>query len=126
MKQIYAALLVFITQTLSMRRDLHIHQTLTATHDNTAAWAGLGSAVFYMWHQKAVRASVPGVLSALFYLGSIAILHVTMPNLFLLQTVQMFRPVVVETQGLPSFPPSYHYHGSHSFEEVAALIYVSS
>ncbi|KAF7346982.1 hypothetical protein MVEN_01451000 [Mycena venus] len=106
--QIYAAILVFITQTLSMRRDLHIHQSLTATHDNTAAWAGLGSAAFCLWHQKAIPASVPGVLSALLYLGSVAILHVTTPNMFLVQTVQMFHPVVVETQGLPSFPSSYN------------------
>ncbi|KAJ6568910.1 hypothetical protein B0H19DRAFT_1373327 [Mycena capillaripes] len=113
---IYSALLVFITQTLSMRRDLHIRQSLTATHDNTAAWSGLGSAAFCVWHQMAVAASVPGVLSALLYLGSIAILHVTMPNMFLLQTVQMLRPVVIETQGLPSFPSSYHYYGSHSLD----------
>ncbi|KAJ7823142.1 hypothetical protein B0H14DRAFT_2827074, partial [Mycena olivaceomarginata] len=34
---IYSALLVFVTQTLSMRRGLQRYQTLTATHDNAAA-----------------------------------------------------------------------------------------
>ncbi|KAF7336351.1 hypothetical protein MVEN_02183600 [Mycena venus] len=105
---IYSALLVFITQTLSLKRDLHVRQSLTATHDNTAAWAGLGSAALCIWHQRVVPASVRGVLSALFYLGSISILHITVPNMFLLQTVQMFRPVVVETEGLPSFPSTYN------------------
>ncbi|KAF7367591.1 hypothetical protein MSAN_00822400 [Mycena sanguinolenta] len=101
---IYLALLVFITQTLSMRHDLHIHQSLTATHDNAAAWAGLGSAVFCLWYQKSVPASVRGVLLALLYLGSIAILHITLPNMFFLQTVQNLHPVVVGTRGLPFDP----------------------
>ncbi|KAF8137777.1 hypothetical protein K438DRAFT_1786321 [Mycena galopus ATCC 62051] len=105
---IYSALLVFITQTLSMRRDLQIHQPLTAVRDNAAAWQGLGSAFLCLWRQMAVPASISGVRSAFFFLGNIALLQIAMPNIFVVQTIWVNRSVVVETQGLPSYPISYH------------------
>ncbi|KAJ6488817.1 hypothetical protein C8R45DRAFT_929524 [Mycena sanguinolenta] len=43
--KIYTAVLVFITQTLATRRSLQRSQMLTTTHDNTAAWAGIGAAI---------------------------------------------------------------------------------
>ncbi|KAF8143775.1 hypothetical protein K438DRAFT_1496495, partial [Mycena galopus ATCC 62051] len=60
---IYSALLVFVTQTLSIRHSLHRDQTLTATHDTAAAWAGIGSSAVHVWHQKFVPASRMGVIS---------------------------------------------------------------
>ncbi|KAJ7199636.1 hypothetical protein GGX14DRAFT_304895, partial [Mycena pura] len=56
--QIYYAVLVFLTQKLSMRRCLQTHQTLTATHDNATAWSGIASALFRVWDQKVVPASM--------------------------------------------------------------------
>ncbi|KAJ7144492.1 hypothetical protein C8R44DRAFT_973968 [Mycena epipterygia] len=100
---IYSALLVFVTQTLAVRRDLKTDQTLTTTHDKAAAWAGIGSAVIYVWHQKAVPASLIGVLSVFFYLGNILVLHITTPALFSLQTFNSSRSVVIGTQGLPAW-----------------------
>ncbi|KAJ7232299.1 hypothetical protein C8J57DRAFT_1250713 [Mycena rebaudengoi] len=97
------ASLVFVTQTLSMRRSLQREQTLTETHDNAAAWAGIGSAIFQLWIQKAVPASVIGVFSTFLYLASILVLHITTPALFSLETVNVYRPVSVETRGLPSY-----------------------
>ncbi|KAJ7873644.1 hypothetical protein B0H14DRAFT_2719484 [Mycena olivaceomarginata] len=82
---IYSALLVFVTQTLSMRRGLQRYQTLTATHDNAAAWSGIGSAVAQIWNQKAAPASVAGVLSVFLYLASILAFHITTPALFSLE-----------------------------------------
>ncbi|KAJ6474185.1 hypothetical protein C8R45DRAFT_1217340 [Mycena sanguinolenta] len=104
---IYSALLVFITQTLSMRRDLQIHQPLTAVHDHAAAWLGLGSAFLCLWRQRAVPASISGVRSAFFFLGNIALLQIAMPNIFVVHTIKVNRSAVVETQGLPSYPSSY-------------------
>ncbi|KAF8158672.1 hypothetical protein K438DRAFT_2026078 [Mycena galopus ATCC 62051] len=112
---VYLALLVFMTQTLSMRGDLQIYQTLSATHDNTAAWAGLGSAVLYLWRQRVVSSSIRGVLLVAFYLTNIAFLHVTMPNILLLQSFDVPLPVSVATQSLPSYPSSHHYIGPSSY-----------
>ncbi|KAJ6514660.1 hypothetical protein DFH09DRAFT_1431637 [Mycena vulgaris] len=125
MNKVYLALLVFMTQTLSMRGDLQIYQTLSATHDNTAAWAGLGSAVLYLWRQRVVSASIRGVLLVAFYLTNIALLHVTMPNIFLLQSFDVPLPVSVATQSLPSYPSSYHYIGPSSYYSWQTFAYGS-
>ncbi|KAJ6484091.1 hypothetical protein C8R45DRAFT_1000161 [Mycena sanguinolenta] len=90
---VYSASLVFITQTLSMRRK----------QDNAAAWAGIGSALVHIWHQKTVPASITGVLCTFFYLTSVLILHITTPALFSLETFAATRAVPVQTQGLPSY-----------------------
>lgn len=99
--QTYYAALVFLTQKLSMKKGLQESQMLTATHDNTAAWAGIGSALSRVWYQKAVPASPIGVLSAFFYLGNILVLHITTPALFSLQTFNSSRSTTVTTQGFP-------------------------
>ncbi|KAJ7710706.1 hypothetical protein B0H17DRAFT_1173615 [Mycena rosella] len=105
---IYSAVLVFVTQTLATRRSLQMDQPLTATHDNAAAWAGIGSAILHLWHQKTVPASTIGVLSAFFYLANILVLHITTPALFSLQTFDSYLPVTVTTQGLPSLNSAYN------------------
>ncbi|KAJ7120094.1 hypothetical protein C8R44DRAFT_787605 [Mycena epipterygia] len=99
----YAALLVFVTQTLWMRRSLQTDQTLTATHDHAAAWAGIGAAVSNVWYQKAVPASIIGVLSIFCYLGNILIFHITTPALFSLATFTSPSPIPLGTQSLPDF-----------------------
>ncbi|KAJ7123473.1 hypothetical protein C8R44DRAFT_783855 [Mycena epipterygia] len=86
-----------------MRRDLQRNQTLTMTHDNAAAWAGIGSAVFQLWHQKVVPTSIIGIFSVFLYLGNILVLHITTPALFSLATFNSSSHVVVETQGLPAY-----------------------
>jgi hypothetical protein len=100
--QIYSSLLVFVTQVLAMRRSLRIRQTLTATHDNAAAWAGIGSATVRVWNQKAHSTSIISVLSAFLYLGNISILHITIPTLFSLQSFNSSPSFPVITHGLPA------------------------
>ncbi|KAJ7662602.1 hypothetical protein DFH06DRAFT_1471416 [Mycena polygramma] len=100
---IYLGILVYVTQTISMRRILQTDQTLTAIHDSTAAWAGIGSAVYHLWHQTRVRGSVIGVLSIFCYLGGVLVLHVVTPALFAVQTFNSSSLVQVGTHGLPSW-----------------------
>ncbi|KAJ7605133.1 hypothetical protein DFH06DRAFT_261292 [Mycena polygramma] len=100
---VYSALLVFITQTLSMRRSLRREQTLTATHDGAAAWAGIGSAAVQLWSQKAVSASIIGVFGTFCYLAAVLVMHITTPALFSLETFNASRTVPVQTRGVPSF-----------------------
>ncbi|KAJ7920478.1 hypothetical protein B0H13DRAFT_2422460 [Mycena leptocephala] len=105
---IYSALLVFATQTLSMRRSLQMDQVLTATHDNAAAWAGVGAAISHLWSQKTVpaRASTIGILTATLYLTTILGLHITTSSLFSLVTVDSTCSFGAPTHGLPSFNSS--------------------
>ncbi|KAF8157412.1 hypothetical protein K438DRAFT_1777220 [Mycena galopus ATCC 62051] len=100
---IYSAVLVFLTQKMSFRRSLCVNQTLTATHDNVAAWGGIGSAAFCIWDQQAVPASVTGALSVFVYLANILFLHITSPALFSVQTFNFTQSVPVSTQSLPAF-----------------------
>ncbi|KAJ7025685.1 hypothetical protein C8F04DRAFT_1400476 [Mycena alexandri] len=79
---VYCAVLVLLTQILSMRRSLQKDQTLTATHDNSVAWTGIGSASLLLWDRRTVAASIRGVMSPALYLGGILVLHITIPALF--------------------------------------------
>ncbi|KAJ6578074.1 hypothetical protein B0H19DRAFT_1229976 [Mycena capillaripes] len=112
---IYSALLVFLTQKLSSRRSLNRDQTLTATHDSAAAWAGVGSAISHVWHQKTVFASIVGVLSVFLYLANILILHVSTSSLLSLQTFNASRSVPIVTQSLPAFNFSSHNWSAEDF-----------
>jgi hypothetical protein len=94
-------------------------QTLTATHDNAAAWAGIGATVLHIWHQTAVRASAFGVLFVFVYLSSILILHITTSSLFSLETFNATRSISVPTQSLPGFNLS-HYNLSNSRDRSTA------
>ncbi|KAJ7479024.1 hypothetical protein FB451DRAFT_1450718 [Mycena latifolia] len=110
---IYSTVLVFVAQTLSLRRRLQMEQPLTAIHDSAAAWSELGSAVLRIWHQKALPASVIGVLSALLYLGNILVLHITTPALFSVETFNSSRLVPVGTYGLPAYNWSTYNLSNH-------------
>lgn len=77
--QIYFAALVMVTQRLALVRDLHTRQTLTAIHDKSSAWLGLGSAVFSLMNQTKISAALSGVFFIILYLGGIAVLHVAIP-----------------------------------------------
>src|ERR1700761_4476237 len=78
-------------------------QVLTATHDNAAAWAGIGAALAYLWYQKAVRASIGRTLIAALYLMTISGLHITISSLFSLVTFNPYRSFLATTRGLPAF-----------------------
>ncbi|KAG2041022.1 hypothetical protein BDR03DRAFT_77522, partial [Suillus americanus] len=54
---IYTAVLLFVTRWLAMSRTLVRRQKLTAIHDISSAWAGLGSAFSSVWQQIDIPAS---------------------------------------------------------------------
>ncbi|KAJ7309216.1 hypothetical protein DFH08DRAFT_944300 [Mycena albidolilacea] len=100
---IYSAILVFVTQALARRRSLQMDQVLTATHDNAAAWGGIGAALLHLWYQKAVHASIGRTLTAALYLLTISGLHITISSLFSLVTFNSSRFFLAATRGLPAF-----------------------
>ncbi|KAJ7614499.1 hypothetical protein FB45DRAFT_1064740 [Roridomyces roridus] len=100
---LYSALLVFLTQSLALHRDLHRRQLLTATHDNALAWSGLGSAVVRLWQQRAIPASSMGVLSALTYLAGISVLHTAFPGVAAPESLVVNQSMSISTQSLPAF-----------------------
>ncbi|KAF7336265.1 hypothetical protein MVEN_02174700 [Mycena venus] len=100
---IYCSALVLISQTLAMRHSLHKSQTLTATHDNSIAWSGIGSALLSLWKQIVVPASVLGTLSVFLYLLNIAVIHISSPAMLSLQSFNSSRPTVLKTLAMPEY-----------------------
>ncbi|KAJ6533520.1 hypothetical protein B0H19DRAFT_1080932 [Mycena capillaripes] len=80
--------------------------TLTAMHDITSAWAGIGSALATLYSQMSLAGSVVGTLSVVGYLGGISILHVTTPSLLSIETFNQSVPLNVQTLGSPQFNAS--------------------
>ncbi|KAF8146399.1 hypothetical protein K438DRAFT_2093823 [Mycena galopus ATCC 62051] len=103
--QIFSALLLFVTQKLATRRSIQKDQMLTTTHENAAAWAGIGAAISLLWNRRAARSggSVIGLLSAIVYLAAVSGLHITSSSLFSLVTFNSTRSFGTGTHGLPAY-----------------------
>ncbi|KAG2137890.1 uncharacterized protein EDB93DRAFT_755839 [Suillus bovinus] len=87
--QIYTAVLLFLTQRLSISRTLVRRVKLTAIHDISGAWAGLGSALNSVWRQTDTPASWWTTSAVAVYLTSITVLHVTSSTLLQFQTFDL-------------------------------------
>ncbi|KAJ7208408.1 hypothetical protein C8J57DRAFT_1402870 [Mycena rebaudengoi] len=81
----YSTLLVLVTQQIALHRAVTSYQTLTAIHDITSSWSGLGAAIVSCWRQLAIPASVPGTGAVTVYLACIAIIHILFPTTIKLQ-----------------------------------------
>ena len=73
--------MVLLAQNLALRRDLNARQTLTAIHDKSRAWLGLGSSLASLYQQTKLRAAAWGVLAVTAYLTGISVLHITISSL---------------------------------------------
>ncbi|KAI0734347.1 hypothetical protein BC629DRAFT_505756 [Irpex lacteus] len=99
---LYLAALVLVTQRVALIHDLNTRQTLTAIHDKTSAWLGLGSSLLALIDQFKLPSAVPSVICTGIYLAGIAALHITIPasvsintynaTVFTQQTTQLARP----------------------------------
>lgn len=74
-------MLVLLTQRLALRRDLLTRQTLTAIHDRSGAWLGLGAAAVAVWQQTKLRTAAWSVAAIMAYLLCVFVLHITIPGL---------------------------------------------
>ncbi|KAG2127703.1 hypothetical protein DEU56DRAFT_915677 [Suillus clintonianus] len=82
---IYTAVLLFLTQRLAISRTLVCRLKLTAIHDISSAWAGLGSALSSVWRQSDIPASLWTTAGVTAYLTSMSVLHVTSSTLLQFQ-----------------------------------------
>ncbi|KAJ6547763.1 hypothetical protein DFH09DRAFT_1505725 [Mycena vulgaris] len=102
---IYSAVLIFIMQKLATRRNIQKAQMLKVTHDNCAAWSGIGAAILLLWNQRKVSwgPSTIGVISVITFLVSVSGLHITSSSLFSIVAFNSTFTYHTGTQGLPSF-----------------------
>ncbi|KAG1898897.1 uncharacterized protein F5891DRAFT_442831 [Suillus fuscotomentosus] len=94
---IYTAVLLFLTQRLAISRTLVRRVKLTAVHDISGAWAGLGSALTSVWRQTDIPASWWTTSAVAAYLASITVLHVTSSTLLQFQTFNASMTTSVPT-----------------------------
>ncbi|KIP05637.1 hypothetical protein PHLGIDRAFT_145519 [Phlebiopsis gigantea 11061_1 CR5-6] len=94
--KIYLVPLLFVTQKLALRKDLHLEQSLTAMHDKSRAWLSLGATSVTLWRYRSLlslrqdRGQLPNELKAmgtilcvlLYFIGGIA-LTILAPDLML-------------------------------------------
>lgn len=93
----YTAVLLFLTQQLAIARTLVRRLKLTAIHDISGAWAGLGSALSSVWRQADIPASWWTTSAVAAYLASITVLHVTSSTLLQFQTFNTSMTTSVPT-----------------------------
>lgn len=74
--KIYTAVLVLMTRRLAISAAMSKRQTLTATHDISGAWNGIGAAINTLWQQTKIVSAPAAILMTLFYLGCISGLHI--------------------------------------------------
>ncbi|KAJ7610615.1 hypothetical protein DFH06DRAFT_1485488 [Mycena polygramma] len=115
----YLSTALFVTQKLAMHYNLSARQTLTATHDNIAAWNGLGSALSMVYAQFKLPASVFGTSIVAVYLSCLALLHVTLPAVFSVVGFNSSVPVFVQTSGVPGFNTSVEASATGAFVDIA-------
>ncbi|KAF9228084.1 hypothetical protein BS17DRAFT_319284 [Gyrodon lividus] len=94
---VYQGALVVITQSLALRSNLLRQQTLTALHDKSAAWGGLGASLLGIWRQRTTPAAVFGTLGVALYLSCISILHVSSSSLLAVETFQSTNLTQIQT-----------------------------
>ncbi|KAJ7268349.1 hypothetical protein C8J57DRAFT_1324944 [Mycena rebaudengoi] len=98
----YSVLLVLVTQQIALHRAVTSYQTLTAIHDITSSWSGLGAAIVSCWRQLAIPASVPGTGAVTVYLACIAIIHIIFPTIIKLQLAEQTASAA-GTMAYPNF-----------------------
>ena len=96
--QLYCAILVVVTQNLALRRNLQVRQTLSAIHDKSAAWLGIGSSLLALLRQRKLNTDVLGVLQITIYLVLLFTLHITIPSMFLVSATQSTNGLMYTTQ----------------------------
>jgi len=91
--------MLFCAQQLAIRSSLLRESTVTALHDVSQSWSGLGSAIGNLYRQFEHRAAISAPVIAFLYLAGIAGLHITTPALFGVQVFEGEEMVPVKTYG---------------------------
>lgn len=73
-------MLVF-TQSIALKRNYHVQQSLAALHEKSAAWLGLGAALSGMWRTHSYKGARWSMLLILLYFVCLFALGITTPAL---------------------------------------------
>ncbi|KAJ3523100.1 hypothetical protein NM688_g8780 [Phlebia brevispora] len=82
----YCAVLALLVQHISFQELSKRPQTLTAIHDKSSAWLGLGASLQTLVYQRKLVTDLLGVSMITSYLFLIFIVHTTLPGIFSVTT----------------------------------------
>ncbi|KAK7470247.1 hypothetical protein VKT23_001681 [Stygiomarasmius scandens] len=101
----YCILLVLTTQKLALRRQLHVHNSLTTKHDTVSAWSGLGSALMTIlgWKQIGFKTSLSTTFIATAYLAGILAFQSVAGGMASFQAYETNENRTINTTGVPDF-----------------------
>ena len=95
---------MLITQRLALSAATAKRQKLTAVHDVTGAWNGIGAAISALWQQTKVVSSLSTLLLVLTYLSCISGLHIISSSVIQFQAFNSSISGVVPS--VLALPPS--------------------
>ncbi|KAJ3552578.1 hypothetical protein NM688_g4081 [Phlebia brevispora] len=78
----YCALLALLTQRITQHEFVKRPQTLTAIHDKSFAWLGLGSSLQTLSRQRKLATDILGISMITLYLILIFVVHTTLPGIY--------------------------------------------
>ncbi|KAJ3551018.1 hypothetical protein NM688_g4948 [Phlebia brevispora] len=79
---VYCAILALLTQRITLHEFIKRPQTLTAIHDKSSAWLGLGSSLQTLARQRKLVTDFLGISMITLYLLLIFVVHTTLPGIF--------------------------------------------
>ncbi|KAJ3556625.1 hypothetical protein NM688_g1922 [Phlebia brevispora] len=85
----YCAILVLLTQRITLHDLINKPQTLSAIHDKSSAWLGLGSSLQTLARQATLVTDFLSVSMITAYLLLIFVVHTTLPGIFGVATVNV-------------------------------------
>ncbi|KIK92696.1 hypothetical protein PAXRUDRAFT_13082 [Paxillus rubicundulus Ve08.2h10] len=117
---LYTAGLVFVTQRLALSRFIARRQYLTAVHDISSAWPGIGAAISAVWAQRRVASSTWMTIAVMIYLGCISTLHIASSTV--MQFTAFNSTITTSVQSSMAWPgPSVNLTGLNWVAAVSAV-----
>ena len=93
---------MFITQQLATSAIVAQEHYLTAVHDITQAWTGIGAALYALWKQTKVASSTWTLLGVVSYLACVSTLHIASTTI--MQFTAFNSSSIITMQSEMAFP----------------------
>ncbi|KAJ3558246.1 hypothetical protein NM688_g1043 [Phlebia brevispora] len=93
----FLVVVLTFTQGLALKRNYHVRQSLTALHEKSSAWLGLGPSLTVMWRQRRHRAARLGAFLILGYLATMFALGITDAALLTVGYADVNDPILAHT-----------------------------
>ncbi|KAJ3556627.1 hypothetical protein NM688_g1921 [Phlebia brevispora] len=122
----YCAILVLLTQRITLHDLTKRPQTLTAIHDKTSAWLGLGASLQTLVRQTKLVTDLLGISMITLYLLFILVVHTTLPGIFSVttQNVTIFGTYPTTLARQPNVTPLFMNESETGLTDLYSILQV--